>query len=624
MGSRSRLLGVLVPGLLAISALGLAACGGSSNSSTSASSSGGGSSSSSAPSASNISAELAKFPAVTAAPSGAKKGGTLTAIANGDVDYIDPGAAYYQPTYMVDLAVDSPLMGWPPNDTAAPVPLLASAAPAITNSGKTITFHIKPNIHYSPPLGGGTGWSKPVVSQDVKYAIQRGLMPGVPNGYLVLYFRDLVGLSQAQAAVKKDPTKAPNISGISTPNSSTIVFNLTKPSSIGVIDALSLPLSSPVPQGYAANFDSKTPSSTYGQHQIDVGPYYISSYQAGKQITLLRNPNYTAGSDFRPAFVNKVVVEEGFSDTNSAITKILTGSSELNFDFSATGESLKLAATKYPKQLTLTPAGGNRFVALNTQKPPFNNINVRKAVIAASDRDALRNTRGGVLAGGLATHFIPPGIPGFQQAGGAAGPSGPQFDFIQHPTGDMALAESYMKKGGYSSGKCTGNCTITMVSSNVPPASDTAQVVKAQLSQLGFNVQLHPVEQAVMYTKFCSVVANEPNVCPNVGWIKDFNDGQAMIDIPFNGGSITASPTNNSNWPQLNDPTINAALNAAKLITDPTARAAAYGKIDDEIMAQAPAIPWLWDYEANVSSSNVSPVINEFNGLTDLSYTSVK
>jgi len=209
MGSRSRLLGVLVPGLLAISSIGLAACGGSSSSNnSSASSSGGGASSSSsaAGSSSNISAELAKFPAVVTAPSAAKKGGTLSVIADGDVDYIDPGAAYYQPTYMIDLAVDSPLMGWPPNDTAAPVPLLASAQPAITNAGKTITFHIKPNIHYSPPLGGGAGWSKPVVSQDVKYAIERGLLPGVPNGYLGLYFADLQGLSQAQAAVKKDPT----------------------------------------------------------------------------------------------------------------------------------------------------------------------------------------------------------------------------------------------------------------------------------------------------------------------------------------------------------------------------------------------------------------------------------
>ncbi|MBV8947611.1 MAG: hypothetical protein JOZ95_19435, partial [Solirubrobacterales bacterium] len=276
------------------------------------------------------------------------------------------------------------------------------------------------------------------------------------------------------------------------------------------------------------------------------------------------------------------------------------------------------------KQLSLSPGGGNRYIAFNTTKPPFNNINTRKAVIAAANRVALRDTRGGALAGGLATHFIPPGIPGFQQAGGVAGPSGSQYDFIQHPTGDLSLAESYMKKAGYSSGKCSGNCTITMVATNVPPGSDTAQVAKAQFAALGFNVQLHPVEQAVMYTKFCSVVANEPNVCPNVGWIKDFNDGQALIDIPFNGGTVTGSPTNNSNWPQLNDPTINTALNSAKYITNPAQRAAEYGKIDDMVVALAPAIPWIWDYNSNVASNNVLPVINQFNALTDLSFTSLK
>jgi peptide/nickel transport system substrate-binding protein len=617
------LLGVFLPGLLAVVCIGLAACGSSGSKSSSSGSSGSsGSSSGSSGTSSQVAAIVAKYKPLSSAPSGAKKGGTLTVLANGDVDYIDPGAAYYQPTYMIDLAADSPLMGWPSNDTAAPQPLLAAAAPTVTDGGNTITFKIKPNIHYSPPTGGGAGWSKPVVSQDVKYAIERSLMPGIPNGYTTLYFTDLVGLSQAQAAVKKDPTKAPNISGISTPDSSTIVFHLSKPSSIGVIDALSLPVSSPVPQGYAAKYDAKTPSSTYGQHQIDVGPYYISAYQPGKQITLLRNPNYTAGSDFRPAYLDKIVVQEGFSDENSAVTKILTGQSMVNFDFDATGESLKLAAQKYPKQLTLTPGGGNRYIAFNVTKPPFNNINTRKAAIAVSDRLALLDTRGGLLSGALATHFIPPGIPGYQQAGGAAGPT--NLDFIQHPNGDLALAESYMKKAGYSSGKCTGNCTVTMVSDNTPPGSNTAQVYKAQLATLGFNVQLHPVEHATMYTKFCSVVANEPNICPNVGWVKDFNDGQAIIDVPFNGKTIAGSPTNNSNWPQLNDPNINNALNSAKYITDPTQRAATYGKIDDEILALAPALPWDWDYETNVASTNVVPVVNLFNSLTDLAYTSLK
>ena len=76
-------------------------------------------------------------------------------------------------------------------------------------------------------------------------------------------------------------------------------------------------------------------------------------------------------------------------------------------------------------------------MALNTSKPPFNNVNVRKAVIAASDRVALLATQGGPLSGIVATHFIPPGVPGFQQAGSVAGPSGAAYDFVQHPTGDM-------------------------------------------------------------------------------------------------------------------------------------------------------------------------------------------
>jgi peptide/nickel transport system substrate-binding protein len=604
---RSRSLRVILPGLLVplAIALGLSACGSSSSSSNE-----------------NVSAAVSKYPPPTSPPANAKKGGTLTELWAADVDYIDPGAAYYQPTYSIDLAVDRPLMGWPP-DATKPVPDLAAGQPKVTNAGKTITFTIKKGIEYSPPTGGGSGWNKPVVSADVKYAMERALIPGVPNGYSLLYFNDLVGFPQAQAAAKADPTKVPNISGIQTPNPTTVVFKLTKPTSLGFIQALSLPVSSPVPEGYAAKYDAESPSSTYGQHQIDTGPYYVQTYKPGTEILLARNPNWNPKLDFRPAYLDKIDIQEGFSDTASAGRKIFTGSNMVNGDFSALPETVKLGATKYPDQLTLTPAGANRYVAFDTTKPPFNDINVRKAVIAASNRDSLRATRGGPLIGAIATHFMPPGIDGFEQSGGYAGPSGSEFDFVQHPTGDMSIATKYMKKAGFKSGKCEGShCAITMVGDNVPPGSDTSQVVKQQLSELGFDVQLHPVNPNVKYTKFCSVPANQPNVCPNVGWIKDFNTGQGMIDVPFNGASI--NPSNNSNWPQLNDPKINKGLDQAKLITDPKQQADAYGKLDEEITAKAPAIPWLWDNEANISSPDVAVVINEFNALTDLSYTSLK
>ena len=53
--------------------------------------------------------------------------------------------------------------------------------------------------------------------------------------------------------------------------------------------------------------------------------------------------------------------------------------------------------------------------------PPFDDINVRKAVIANANRTDLRNTRGGELTGPVATHFLPPDFPGFEQAGGLGG-----------------------------------------------------------------------------------------------------------------------------------------------------------------------------------------------------------
>jgi peptide/nickel transport system substrate-binding protein len=597
---RPKLLWAMGPGLIAVIAFALSSCGGSSTNTTEAQS---------------------QFTPLTAPPDNAQKGGTLTVLSAGDVDHIDPGAAYYQYTYMVTEATSRSLVGWQPDDNANPTPDLAAAPPTISSDKKTVTFKIKPGIKYSPPFGGGTGVNRAVTSADVKYAIERGLLPGVANGYEGVYLGDLVGFKQAQAAVKKSPTTAPNISGIVTPDDQTIVFHVTTPTGPVLVQALSLPISAPVPEEYAKQFDSQNPS-TYGEHQLSTGPYMITNYQPSKNITLERNPNWDASTDWRPAYVDKVNFQEGFSDTVSASRKILTGSDQVNGDFSPPAQGLKDAATKYPDQLAVTVSGANRYVALNTSKPPFDDINVRKAVVANSDRTALRAPRGGELSGQIATHFIPPGIPGFDQAGGVAGPQGSQFDFVQNPTGDPSLAASYMKKAGFSSGKCEGsNCTITMVGDNSPPGSDTSQVVKDQLTQLGFKVNLQPVNHDVMYTKFCDTPKNQPNVCPNVAWGKDFIDPQSILDPTFNGSAIVSS--NNSNWPLLDDKSINQALDKARVLGDPAQRAQAYGKIDDQITALAPAIPWLWDDQGDIESKDVNGVISLFNSNYDVTFTSL-
>jgi peptide/nickel transport system substrate-binding protein len=556
-----------------------------------------------------------EFAAPTAAPDDAQEGGNLTLINEGDIDYMDPGAAYYQVTYTLDFGFFRQLVSWQPDDTADPTPDLADGEPEISDDNKTITFTIKDGIKYSPPLE-----DQDVTSADFKYAIERSLLPGVANGYTSTYMKD-----------EEQKTVAPDISGIETPDDSTLVFHLTKPSVEGVLGALSLPVSSPVPEDYAKEFDAESPS-TYGEHVVFTGPYMVEAdedgnltgYSPGKEIKVVRNPSWDPDTDWRPAYLDSITVQEGFADPTSAAKKILDGSAQVSFDFPPSPTVVKDVASggQYdPSQMIATPSGGNRYVGLNTTEPPFDDINIRKAVIANSDRVALRNTRGGELFGPVANHYIPPLIPGFEEAGGLDPPEG--LDFLESDTGDPDLAAEYMKKAGFDSGKCEGSeCSITMVGDDSPPGRDTATVFKDQLEQLGFKVQFQPVEHSLMYTKFCSIPSNQPDVCPNVGWIKDCNDPECFFDVPWYGPAI--NPDNNSNWAQLDDPAVNKAIDEARLVSDPDERAQAYGDLDAMVTATAGVVPWVWDNDILVASEDVNTVVNLFNALVDISYTSLK
>jgi peptide/nickel transport system substrate-binding protein len=566
-----------------------------------------------------------EYTAPTEAPSGAAKGGELTVLASDDVDYMDPGAAYYQFTYMVTNATQRNLVNWDPDDIEEPTPDLASDDPEISDDDKTITYTLRDDVRYSPPV------DRVATAADVEYAIERSLLPGVSNSYVFSYLTDVVGFDKASKEAEKNPTGgAPDLPGVTATDETTLEIELDRPTASLVTQALSLPVSAPVPEDYAKPFDAENPS-TYGQHVTFTGPYMVENdntgeltgYTPGKEIKLVRNPNWDPDSDWRPAYLDSVDIQEGFTDTASAGRKVLDGEDTINGDFTVPPNVLKQAATGSEEegQLTLTPSGGNRYVALNTQEEPFDDANLRKAVLANTDRNALRATRGGELVGPVASHFIPPEIPGFEEAGGLEGD--PANDFLAKPEGDSALATEYMKKAGYDSGKCEGpECKITMVGENAPPDKDTAEVVRSQLEELGFDVDLRLVGGTVMYTRFCSVPDQQPDVCPNVGWIKDFNDPQSILDVPFNGTTIV--PTNNSNWPLLDVAEINDGITEGTTVNGTEERAQFWGDLDTKITALAPAIPWVWDNQPNVRSADVAGVINKFNANWDLSYTSLE
>jgi peptide/nickel transport system substrate-binding protein len=552
-----------------------------------------------------------------AANTSGKQGGTLTLVSSGDVDdALDPGYSYYQFDFVIDGGLHRTLYAYKPNDTTAPSPDLATGPAQISNGGKTVTVHIKSGVKFSPPV------NREVTSADVKYAMERDFLPQVANGYAGAYWGDIVG-SKAYAA-----GKAKDIPGIQTPDPRTLVINLSRPTAAIVIGAMALPGTAPVPKEYAAKYDAGKKSS-YGQHVVFTGPYMIQNdstgkitgYQPGRSITMVRNPNWSKATDFRPAYLDKIVVNEG-NDITVGNRKVLSGQSMVGnqADLQAPPAILKLATTSYKSQYIAGPFTGRfRYIALNTKVKPFDNINVRKAVIAAMNKNALRLAFGGPLVGAIPTHFLSPSVAGFDQAGGM---NGPNLDFMHTPNGDPALAKKYMQAAGYPSGKYTGGGTLTMVTDSAAAQKKVAETALATFQALGFHMNLVPVERATMYAKYCSVPKAKVAVCPSVGWLKDFADAQTVLDPTFNGKNIL--PANNSNWPQLNDPTINKAMDAAETVLDPTARAAAWGKIDDQVTAAAPGILWLWDKGPSLESKNVNGVLNQENASWDISFTSLK
>jgi peptide/nickel transport system substrate-binding protein len=541
----------------------------------------------------------------------ATRGGTLNVLNHEEYEHIDPGQSYAIQDYQVLYATQRPLFAYKPNTLKETSPDLAESPAEISSDRKIVTIHIRHGVRFSPPV------NREVTSADVAYALERGKNPNVANPYFESYFSSIEGAASANGGP---------IPGIKTPNKYTIVLHLTEPKGQIVALALVLPLSAPVPEAYAKRYDQKTPSE-YGNYQAATGPYMFKAnsenkvlgtgYQPGKSATLVRNPNWSAATDWRPACLNQIDISIGGEPTVIG-HQVLEGSHLVQNDPPA--RSIVQQAYEHNKsQLSISPGAGNRYIAVNNAHGPFKNINLRKALWAALNRVAMNKTRGGELVATVMTHFIYPEIPGFEQAGGLAGP---KLDYNEHPEGDMAVAEKYMKLAGFPGGKFTGGETIQIVGSNDVPQAP--EIVQQTLRSLGFKTKLTLVDQSTMYAKYCTVVKEEIEVCPSVGWIADFADPQAVIGVNFNGKAISTTGSN-PNFSQFNNPNINKEMEAAEPLVGTSARADAWGKIDRGLVEQAASVPYDWEKGPWIESKNVAGVGNLWQGgAWDYGFTSLK
>jgi len=545
-------------------------------------------------------------------PAEGKQGGKLEQLGASDVDFLDPGQTYFTGGYQVAYVTQRPLYSFKPGEDATQ-PDLAEGDPEISEDKKTVTVTLKKGVKFGPPV------DREIQAKDVKYAFDRAFSSNVPNQYLT-YFNFIEGAPAKPGGIK-------DISGVQLDPDDPykITFKLKLAQGVGFAAALVMPITMPVPEEYASKFDKESPT-TYNENVVASGPYMVENdakgklvgWKPGKSIHLIRNPNWDKGTDFRPAYLDEILMRTNATDANVSGRQVLQGQG-LTLDANPPAQILKRVVQRQKEQLKTVPGGGYRYFPMNQTIKPLDDINVRKAIIAVFDRDAARKARGGSFVGEVATHFIPPGIKGFDEAGGLKGPG---FDFMANPKGDMAVAEKYMKAAGYSSGKYDGTDELLMVGANVDPVKAQAEVAKAQLEKLGFKIRLRSVPQDAVYTEWCQQPAKKVAICGGAAWFKDFNDPQSMLEPTFKGSAIQKGGGNN-NLGQLDDQKVDKAMDDAALL-EGEERYQAWGEVDKMITEQAPAVPFVWDNTNLIHSKNVNGVPNEYFSAFDFSFTSIK
>jgi peptide/nickel transport system substrate-binding protein len=521
------------------------------------------------------------------------------------------------------------------------VPDLASAPPEISDDGLTYTFKLKTGVKWAPPL------NRDVTSKDVAYAFQRINTAPLVAQYATYYTGVIKGMDG------KAKSAETTISGIETPDDTTIIFNLEKPTG-DFLYRLSMPAAAPIPEEVAKCFKK---AGDYGRYVMSNGPYMIqgsdqldisscetmkpiSGFDPSKSLTLVRNPNYDqATDDTRANYVDAIVVS-----VNTNVDDIFSQIQAGNLDSSIADQPPKPVLQQYltdpAKKPYLHSNSGDRtwYITMNWAVPPFDDIHVRKAVNWVMDKQGILQAWGGSTFGEVATHNIPPIV-----LGGLL----PASEYNPYPSegnrGDEAKAKEEMKQSKYDTNK-DGVCdakecsNLVMPNRNTPTFADSEAVVVSSLEKIGIKVKPRQLASSAAYTTI-QTVKNKIPIAMNTGWGKDYADAFTFAGPLLDGRGITA--TGNNNYPLLGltkekaaevgipypegvtIPSIDADIDACQQIAldKPDERNQCYADLDKKLMEeQLPWVPYLWAQNITVTGTTVTKFeFDQFSGY--LSYT---
>lgn len=286
-----------------------------------------------------------------------------------------------------------------------------------------------------------------------------------------------------------------NQSGVVVLNSTAVQFHLSRPYApfLGSLSLFFI-VDKQVVMQHLANVTASNPMGDWGYawmqtHEAGSGPYMLQSWQRGVQITFTRFDDYWMGWSPNHVYYQTVVYKIIESDST-----VLSLAKENQIQWTSTF----LAVPTYQalqqmgwKWLTFTSA--NIFdLKMNTQKPPLNNIWLRRAIVYAFNYSSIQYILPGAVesAGPVANNYMfhDPAIKPVQQ--------------------NLTLARQMLEKSGLNPSSIT--LTIVYVSGNIPE-QEIALEFQKDMAQLGIQVNIQPQTWETI-----TQLAANPNTTPDI------------------------------------------------------------------------------------------------------------
>jgi peptide/nickel transport system substrate-binding protein len=526
------------------------------------------------------------------------------------------------------------------------VPDLATDTGQVSEDGLTWTFKLKPGVKWGPPL------NRAITSADVKFAFQRIDSAALVAQYGFYYDGVIEGMD---AAVDKKAQDI-EISGIQTPDDSTVVFTLQQPTG-DFLYRLAMPAAAPMPEEVAGCFDK---AGDYGRNLVSSGPYMIqgadqvdasscdtlkpiSGFDPTKFLKFVRNPSYDASTDdpeTRENLIDGMDLQVN-TNTDDIFNKIQAGQLDGTIASQPPPQVLQQYVTNPALKDRFHSDPGDRtwYITMNFLTPPFDDINVRRAVNFAIDKSTLLKAWGGPTHGEIATHLIPPTVLDFK---------GEAFDPYPSPNhaGDINAAKEEMKKSKYDSnqdGLCDSNVckNVLFVNRTTPPHVNMTPTIQSNLSALGIDLKVRELDTGTAYTTI-QTVKNLVPIAANAGWGKDYADAGTFGVLWLSSGINCEGQINYSEVGMTEDQARECEVLEAWQATRPdrlsvdadfeTCNAAldeerrqCWVNFDKKLMNDVvPWVPYLWATAFTVVGKSVTKyVFDQFAGMISLCHIAV-